>query len=94
MPIHEYAPSGKRHCPHCHAGFDVLQKLHDARLTACPECGAPVERRLSAPHTIMGGDHLLKESNLEKNGFTQYKRSGKGHYEKTAGRGPAHISDK
>lgn len=91
MPIYEYAPSNDQHCSHCAEGFDCLQKLRDDPLTQCPECGAPVARRLSAPNMATSGDHLLKEGNLEKKGFTQYKRIGKGHYEKTAGKGPSHI---
>ncbi|MGB8636444.1 MAG: zinc ribbon domain-containing protein [Rhodanobacteraceae bacterium] len=94
MPIYEYAPTTERHCSHCSEGFDCLQKLRDASLTQCPQCGAPVERRLSAPNMAIGGEHLLQESHLEKHGFTQYKRIGKGQYEKTAGKGPSHISDK
>jgi hypothetical protein len=35
----------------------------------------------------------MKEGNLEKKGFTQYKKIGKGAYEKTAGKGPSHIID-
>lgn len=92
MPIYEYAPTSPQHCPHCREGFDCLQKLRDEPLTACPECGAPVERKLSAPNMAMGGEHLLRESHLNKHGFTQYKRIGKGQYEKTAGKGPSHIS--
>ncbi len=94
MPIYEYAPTSDKHCPHCAGGFESLQKLRDPELTQCPECGAPVERHLSAPSMVMGGEHLLKESHLNKHGFTQYKRIGKGQYEKTAGKGPSHISDK
>lgn len=94
MPIYEYAPTGDASCKYCRDGFDCLQKLRDEPLTTCPECAAEVARKLSAPHTVMGGKHMLQESNLEKHGFTQYKRIGKGTYEKTAGRGPSHISDK
>jgi putative FmdB family regulatory protein len=92
MPIYEYAPLGEAHCLHCADGFDILQRLSDVPLTACPECGAPVARRLSAPNATIGGKHLLKESHAEKHGFTQYRRIGKGIYEKTAGKGPKHIS--
>lgn len=92
MPIYEYATTGARACAHCREGFDCLQKLHDAPLTTCPECGAPVARRLSAPHTISGGESMLSEGNLARHGFTQYRRIGKGQYEKTVGRGPRHIS--
>ena len=40
----------------------------------------------------MGNAHTLKESNVEKHGFTQYRRAGNGVYEKTAGKGPKFIS--
>lgn len=69
-----------------------MQKLADAALTRCPACGAPIERVISAPSVAMGGAHLLKESNVAKNGFTQYRRAGNGVYEKTAGKGPKFIS--
>ena len=73
-------------------GFDVLQKLSDAPLTQCPACGAPVTRVISAPSVASGGAHLLKESHTAKHGFTQYRKIGKGQYEKTSGKGPRYIS--
>jgi len=91
MPIYEYAAVDQG-CPHCKGHFDVLQKLSDAPLGVCPECGAPVQRMISAPSVAMGNSHLLKESHVEKHGFTQYRRAGKGVYEKTAGKGPKFIS--
>jgi putative FmdB family regulatory protein len=93
MPIYEYAAVANG-CPHCAAHFDVLQKLRDAPVTHCPQCGAPVTRIISAPSVASGGAHLLKESHTAKHGFTQYRRAGKGVYEKTAGKGPKYISDK
>lgn len=92
MPIYEYAANSEKHCEHCVKGFDCLQRMNDAPLEVCPQCGAPIERRLSAPNVAMGGAHLLKEDRAAKAGFTQYKRIGKGTYEKTAGKGPQHIS--
>jgi len=91
MPIYEYVATGKG-CPHCEAHFDVLQKLSDATLTQCPECGSAVVRVISAPSVAMGNSHVHKESHIEKHGFTQYRRAGKGVYEKTAGKGPKFIS--
>ena len=91
MPIYEYAAVDQG-CPHCTGHFDVLQKLADAPLSVCPECGAPVVRVISAPSVAVGNSHLLKESHVEKHGFTQYRRAGKGVYEKTAGKGPKFIS--
>ena len=91
MPIHEYAATDKG-CPQCEGHFDVLQKLSDAPLTQCPACGAPVTRVISAPSVASGGAHLLKESHTAKHGFTQYRKIGKGQYEKTSGKGPRYIS--
>lgn len=92
MPIYEYRPSGNMHCDVCRNGFEVIQKIEDARLKQCPECKAPVERQISAA-TIGKPGPGLDQSTLEKHGFTQYKRAGKGVYEKTAGKGPRVITD-
>ncbi|MCO5107797.1 MAG: zinc ribbon domain-containing protein [Burkholderiaceae bacterium] len=44
MPIYAYR------CDSCGVEKDVLQKLSDAPLTVCPECGAEAfHKRLSAP---------------------------------------------
>ena len=91
MPIYEYAAADKG-CPHCEGHFDVLQKLNDDKLTQCPECGALVVRLIAAPSVAVGNSHVLKENHLEKHGFTQYRKAGKGVYEKTAGKGPKYIS--
>lgn len=92
MPIYEYVASTPRSCSTCSAGFERLQKLADAPLSACPDCGAPVHRVLSAPQVVAGQGHVLRESHIAKHGFTQYRRVGKGTYEKTAGKGPDTIS--
>jgi len=92
MPIYEYQASGELHCDYCAGGFELLRKISDPALDRCPECDAPVERRISAPN-IGGSGPSLDSTNLEKHGFTQYKRASKGVYEKTAGKGPNVISD-
>lgn len=91
MPIYEYAASGTD-CPHCRDHFDVLQKIADAALTHCPQCGNAVVRVIGAPNMAMGNAHTLKENHVAKHGFTQYRRAGGGVYEKTAGKGPKYIS--
>jgi putative FmdB family regulatory protein len=93
MPIFEYRASTEQHCKTCGPGFDKLRKSSDPELEHCPDCGAPVRRVISAPNVIQGGPSL-DPRNLEKHGFTQYRKSAKGVYEKTAGKGPAVISDK
>ena len=42
MPLYEY------HCGHC-GTFEVIRKFSDPALTACPTCGAEIEKLLSAP---------------------------------------------
>ena len=91
MPLHKYEPDGDS-CPYCQKGFEVLQRLHDAPLTQCPECGKPCHRAISTVATIRSERDLLSPKNLERHGFTQYKRTGDGKYEKTAGGGPRTIS--
>jgi putative FmdB family regulatory protein len=92
MPIYEYRPSSKRHCEFCSHGFEVIQKIHDAKLSSCPQCQAPIARQISAPSIGKPGPSL-DSANIEKHGFTQYRRSGQGVYEKTAGKGPDVITD-
>lgn len=93
MPIYEYAAIACG-CVHCQAHFDVLQKLTESPLTHCPNCGAAVRRLISVPNVATGNSGLLKEAHAEKHGFTQYRRAGKGMYEKAYGKGPRYISDK
>lgn len=51
MPIYEYA------CKECGHTLDALQKVADAPLTECPECGKPALRRLiSAPRFRLKGE--------------------------------------
>ena len=50
MPIYEYA------CKKCDHTLDALQKMSDAPLVECPECGEPQLRRLiSAPRFRLKG---------------------------------------
>ncbi len=91
MPFYEYAPADDATCDHCSSGFTVLQRLGEDSLETCPECGRAVRRVISAPHVVGGQAHRLQPSNIEKAGFTQYRKIGKGVYEKTAGKGPRVI---
>ena len=50
MPIYEYR------CDACEHLFDALQKVNDAHLSECPECGGQQVRRLvSAPSFRLKG---------------------------------------
>lgn len=87
MPIYTYRCVDEG-CARCSEGFDLLQRLSDPELSVCPECGKPVRKQLSAPALAIGGAHLLNEKRVGEKGFTQYRKIGKGVYEKTAGKGP------
>lgn len=91
MPFYEYSHCGNEGCPRCRERFTVLQKISDPPLARCPDCGSDVRRLISPPHVVSGTAHRLRESNIEKAGFTQYRKIGKGVYEKTAGKGPGVI---
>jgi putative FmdB family regulatory protein len=89
MPIYEYAPTSGR-CEKCNGRFEVMQRLADAKLTACPSCGQPCARRISA--AALGGNWSLSESKIKSSGLTQYKKVEPGVYERTAGTtGPERI---
>ncbi len=95
MPQYHYQANSKKHCSYCEQGFDVIQKISDESLTHCPECGASIKKIIQAPF-IAGmltrdSKNTLSEKNIEKKGFTQYRKVGKGKYEKTAGKGPNYI---
>ena len=92
MPIYTYKASGPDHCRYCMNYFERQQKLNAARLTQCPECGAPVRRVITAP-TVARPAPSLSEKNIGDKGFTQYRKLEKGVYEKTIGKGPDIIRD-
>lgn len=90
MPIHEYQTTGEG-CLHCQDGFELIQAFDEPHLSACPKCGQPVERLVSAPNVIGRPLDPLNPSNLAAKGFTQYKKDSDGQYRKTAGSGPDTI---
>lgn len=88
MPIYEYAPiSGQ--CDKCQGLFEVVQRIADAKLTACPTCGQPCERRISA--VALGGTYSVSDDKIKNSGLTKYKKAGNGVYERTAGTGGPEV---
>ena len=88
MPIYEYAPTSG-HCDQCHGLFEVVQRIADAKLTTCPTCGQPCERRIS--RVALGGTWSLTESKIKNSGLTQYRKAGNGVYERTVGTGGPEV---
>jgi len=86
MPIRVYQSSDSAHgCAFCRPGFERLQKMSEQDLVDCPACGISVTRRACAPALINSSGSMLSKNNLERHGFTQYQKVGKGEYEKSAG---------
>ncbi|HYF52489.1 MAG TPA: zinc ribbon domain-containing protein [Planctomycetota bacterium] len=91
MPTYVYAPKGEpRECDVCSGHFEYVQKMSDDALKSCPKCGKQVERVITAPNLNGVGMMAKKPSNdrMAAAGFTQYKKHGKGYYEKQFGQGP------
>ncbi len=50
MPIYEY------HCKSCDADFEIVQKITDEPIAACPTCGGKAKRLISqTSFTLKGG---------------------------------------
>jgi putative FmdB family regulatory protein len=70
MPIYEYA------CESCGRVTEVIQRLDEAPLAACPECGGAVKKLLSAPAFQFKGEGWY---------VTDYARKGGGKGESAKG---------
>lgn len=92
MPLFKYGHTeGKG--PGCEENFEVLQNRSEPDLTVCPVCGKPVRKMLNIRVASLKSEkEMLSPKNLAQHGFTQYRKSGDGFYEKTAGEGPQVIS--
>ncbi|MDO4574762.1 MAG: zinc ribbon domain-containing protein [Planctomycetia bacterium] len=92
MPLYKYEHSDVCGAD-CDMIFEELQDRSEAPLEKCPRCGQPVRRRFDfRVASVKSERDMLSPKNLAKHGFTQYKKSGGGFYEKTAGDGPQVIS--
>ena len=49
MPLYEYE------CSVCHKHTEKIQKFSDPEITACPFCGGPLQRVISAPAFALKG---------------------------------------
>jgi hypothetical protein len=78
--------------------FEHLQEMDSETLTHDPESGRPVRRVVTAPNLPSRHADSVVKNQLNDNkrlgemGFTKYVRSGKGTYEKHAGKGPDIIT--
>jgi putative FmdB family regulatory protein len=81
MPIREYAAVDPRaSCTFCKGGFEEVETMDAPALESCPKCGQPVQRQISAPR--VGPSDSGLHDRAKNAGFTTYKKTGKGEYEK------------
>lgn len=71
MPLYEYQ------CPTC-GRFELIQKFSDAALSACPTCGKPVTKLLSAPAIQFKGAGWYVTDYAKKSGGEGAKAAGNG----------------
>jgi len=88
MPVYEYAPTSG-HCDKCKGLFEVRQRVADVKLSTCPSCGQPCERRISA--VALGGTYSVSDDKIKNSGLTKYQKAGDGVYERTAGTGGPEV---
>ena len=89
MPRYDYEHIDKENLT-CDDPFEVVQRVSDETLTVCPACGKPVRKLISKPSFIMATN--MSPDATAKKGFTTYRKTGHGTYEKAAGEGPDKLS--
>jgi len=93
MPFYEYiSQEPESGCDYCSQPVTILQKIDDPPMVKCPYCGHAVRRMISSPNLATDTSRAPASGDVEKAGFTQYRKIGKGVYEKSAGKGPDIIS--
>lgn len=81
MPIYVYeAKDVRAACAMCREGFEISQRLSDAKLTTCPTCGGLVYRVIQAPGLTHSKTDLHYRA--KRAGFHTLKKVSKGEYEK------------
>jgi putative FmdB family regulatory protein len=83
MPIYEYE------CLTCGKRTEILQRLDEAPLAACPECGGGVRKLLSAPAFQFKGSGWYVTDYAGKKGGAETKPGSKGE---SGGEKPAESS--
>jgi putative FmdB family regulatory protein len=74
MPTYEYrAVDLKRSCDDCRLGFEVIQRITEPPLTACPRCRNAIHRVLFAPSIVIKGSTVTETDKKIK----EYEKEGK-----------------
>lgn len=79
MPIYEYE------CQSCGKRTEVIQRMDDAPLAACPQCGGEVKKLLSAPAVqFKGSGWYVTDYAGKKGGGTETKTESKSEKKEAA----------
>lgn len=74
MPTYVYrAVDLNKSCDYCGSGFEIIQRMVEPALTACPRCKNPVSRILFAPAVVIKGSPLTETDRKIK----EYEKEGK-----------------
>jgi putative FmdB family regulatory protein len=76
LPVYEYTHEGEG-CSVYGNTFEIMQKMNDPPLSACPACGEKVRRLISLIHVSMP----TTDSRYKELGFTKLVRRDAGVYE-------------
>jgi putative FmdB family regulatory protein len=79
MPLYEYQ------CTKCKHRFEKIQKFSDPEIKKCPECGAKVEKLLSAPAVQFKGSGWYVTDYANKAGSNSKSDSSEGSSGSTDG---------
>ena len=84
MPVYEYEHLYDE-SEMCELRFAVVQNVDEEHLMYCPSCGLEVRRVISQVSIIKAVE--FDADKAAKKGFTTWRRSGEGEWEKIAGVG-------
>lgn len=84
MPTYTYrARNPEKSCDTCRECYEILQRMSENALTACPDCGAEIVRVMHATPTVRDDSTktILSDDNLKKHGFKKLVNRGGGKYD-------------
>jgi len=88
MPIYEY------HCSSCNEHFEVMQKISELHLAACPKCGKEVKRLISQTAFSLKGGGWYKDGYVTKSRDSKSESKSKEMGAKEKGSTPEKKADK
>ena len=88
MPVYEYEPDD-RECLLCEGKIAIIQRYNEPPEKYCPRCGLEVVKIFSPASIIISKGNLAERG--AKGGFTTWRKSTDGTWDKVAGGGVDHL---